>query len=102
MLRVDPVIKSSPKEPISAKGILIITISENRGDSNCIAITRKIRNTATKIAVIIALNSSILMSSIMLDARETPLGSTIWLIASSAASCAVNLVSSVVLAVTAT
>lgn len=50
MLSVEPVMKRSPNEPISAKGILIMTMAENLGDSNCIAITRKIRNTAVKIA----------------------------------------------------
>ena len=78
-----------------------MTMAENLGDSNCIAITRKIRNTETKIAVMIAVNSSIIISSIMVVALVTPRGSTICVIAASAASCAVKRAASVVLAVTA-
>ena len=46
MLKVDLVMYNSPKEPINAKGILIMTIMENLGDSNCMAMTRKIEEQA--------------------------------------------------------
>mgnify|MGYP002508234381 CR=1 FL=1 len=66
MLKVDPVIYKRPKEPINAKGMLIITISENRGDSNCIAITRKIRNTATKIAMAMIIIGGLVASTVLI------------------------------------
>ena len=49
---------SIPKEPIKLNGIVIITIRENFSDSNCIAITTKIRKMAVAIAPKMAENSS--------------------------------------------
>ena len=48
---VTPVSFRKPKEPIRLNGIVVITIKENLGDSNCAAITTKSRNTAVAIAV---------------------------------------------------
>ena len=41
----------SPKEPTRLNGMVVITMKENFGDSNCAAMTTKIRNTATAIAL---------------------------------------------------
>ena len=51
ILSVTPDRNISPNEPTRLNGIQIITMSENRGDSNCIAITRKTSSTAAAIAV---------------------------------------------------
>ena len=48
ILMVIPAIYSRKTEPTRLKGIHIITMKEKRGDSNCMAITRKTRNTAIK------------------------------------------------------
>lgn len=65
MFSVEPVMNSRKKDPIRLNGILSMTMSENTGDSNCIAMTRKIRKTAVKIAFPIAVNSSVSISSII-------------------------------------
>ena len=51
MLMVVPVNFKSPKEPTRLKGIVVMTIKENFGDSNCAAITTKTKNTATAMAL---------------------------------------------------
>ena len=75
-------------EPISANGTHIITINENLGDSNCIAITRNTKNTAVRIAFTSVLNSSIIICVIALLAGETVSGNTVFATMSSIAICA--------------
>ena len=49
------------KEPIRANGIVVITMMENFGDSNCAAITTNTRNTAVAIACPRDANSSFII-----------------------------------------
>jgi len=102
-LSVEPEINSRKKDPIRLNGILSMTISENTGDSNCIAMTRNIRNTAVIIAIPIAINSSFIISSMVLTVCPTPSGnapsSSACATASVMALFAVNFVSSVVYAI---
>ena len=51
ILILTPLKYKSPKAPINENGIVNITINENLGDSNCIAITINIRNIAVKSAL---------------------------------------------------
>jgi len=71
------VMNNSRKDPISAKGIHIMTMKENLGDSNCIAITRNTRNVATRIACNNAWNSSFIIPVIILSAGVTESGNTV-------------------------
>ena len=50
ILMVVPVSFRSPKEPTRLKGIVVMTMKENFGDSNWAAMTTNTRNTATAIA----------------------------------------------------
>ena len=50
ILIVVPVSFKSPKEPTRLNGIVVMTMKENFGDSNCAAMTTNTRNTATAIA----------------------------------------------------
>ena len=50
ILMVVPVSFRSPKEPTRLNGIVVMTMKENFGDSNCAAMTTNTRNTATAIA----------------------------------------------------
>ena len=50
--------QSNPKEPIMAKGTVVMTMKLKRRDSNCPAITTKTRNTAMAIARKRSVNSS--------------------------------------------
>ena len=102
IFNVEFVINSRKKEPIKLNGILNITIKEKLGDSNCIAITKKIKNTAVAIAVPIAVNSSIIISFIIFSVSATPSGNVASPTASWIALCAVKRASFVVYAVIAT
>ena len=51
MLMVTPVKPSSPKDPTRLNGIVVITMTENFGDSNWAAMTTNTRNTATAMAL---------------------------------------------------
>ena len=77
ILMVLCVMNNSRKDPISAKGIHIMTMKENLGDSNCIAITRNTRNVATRIACNNACNSSFIIPVIILSAGVTESGNTV-------------------------
>ena len=50
MLMVTPVSFKRPKEPIRLNGIVVMTIKENFGDSNCAAKITKTRKTAMAMA----------------------------------------------------
>ena len=50
MLMVTPVSFRRPKEPIRLKGIVVITMKENFGDSNWAAMTTKTRKAAVAMA----------------------------------------------------
>ena len=67
-----------PKEPITLKGRVVITISENLGDSNWIAMTMKIRNTPVTRAPPRAPSSSPIISSRELAANSTSGGIFHW------------------------
>mgnify|MGYP007026185381 CR=1 FL=1 len=58
ILMLTPVICKSPKEPMRLNGMVVITMKENFGDSNCADSTTNTRNTATAIAWYKAANSS--------------------------------------------
>ena len=88
MLRVDPVKNKSNREPIRENGIHSMTIIENLGDSNCMAITKNTRNTAVKIALNRLANSSFIISTIILSAGLTDSGNTVSATMASMASCA--------------
>ena len=64
-----PVSFRSPKEPTRLNGIVVMTMKENFGDSNCADITTKIRNTATAIALYSPENSSCIIRSLELVPR---------------------------------
>ncbi len=64
-----PVSFKSPKEPTRLKGMVVITMKENFGDSNCAAMTTKIRNTATAIALYSPENYSCIIRSLELVPR---------------------------------
>ena len=98
---LEPVKNNNKKEPIRENGIQVITISENLGDSNCIAITKNTRNTAVKIDFKIDINSSYIISVCILFAGVTPSGKSMSATSSSMASCASKRRSDVVVAVTA-
>ena len=51
ILMVTPVSLSAANEPASENGIVVMTMNENLGDSNCAAITTNTRNTAIAIAL---------------------------------------------------
>ena len=60
-----------PQAPIMANGIVVMTMNENLGDSNCAAMTTNTRKTAMMIAVARLLNSSYIMSSCALTDIST-------------------------------
>ena len=66
----------NPKEPIKLNGIVAITIRENFGDSNWIAMTMKIRKIAVTSAIPNAESSSPIDSSRLLVAISTPYGNS--------------------------
>ena len=65
----------SPNAPINENGMVNITISENLGDSNCIAITINIKNMAVSNALSSDVISSLIISLYALVALSTPFGS---------------------------
>ena len=77
MFRLLPVTNSSRKEPIREKGIQVMTIREKRGDSNCMAITRKTRKIPARIELKIAVRFSPRISSIRELDRTTSPGNSI-------------------------
>ena len=60
---VTPVSFSSPKEPTRLKGMVVMTMKENFGDSNCADITTNTMNTAMAMARYRAENSSCIIRS---------------------------------------
>ena len=74
ILNEDPDRNRSPKDPIRLNGMLSITISEYRGDSNCIAITKNTRKIAAARASPRERNDSFIISSIVLTDISTESG----------------------------
>ncbi len=73
------VMKSRRKDPIRENGIQVITIRENLGDSNCMAMTRNTRNIPARMAIKIEVRFSVRISSTKEEERATPCGKSIFL-----------------------